>query len=120
MLNSLTILSLALLPLLLLLLNRFSDGALHDWSQRRNVGKTEHLLIVPNAPRVQVGVSEAGCVEARPRVKIVRKRMVGMIARSWSRDQKDRRGRSSPLGRPLCPSRKADEGPCGSHLVDFL
>ena len=100
------------------------DETLNDWSQRRNVGKTERLLVVPNAPRVQVGVSERGCVEARPRVKIVRhvggllsadgrhdhdtsyrvsraRRMVGMIARSWSRGQKDKRGRSSPLSLPL-------------------
>ena len=90
----------------------------------RNVGKTERLLVVPNAPRVQVGVSEPSCAEARPRVKVVRhvggllsadgrhdhdtsyrvsraRRMVGMIARSWSRGQKDRRGRSSPLSLPL-------------------
>ena len=32
------------------------DETLNDWSQRRNVGKTERLLVVPNAPRVQVGV----------------------------------------------------------------
>ena len=90
----------------------------------RNVGKTERLLVVPNAPRVQVGVSEPSCAEARPRVKVVRhvggllsadgrhdhdtsyrvsraRRMVGMIARSWSRGQKDKRGRSSPLSLPL-------------------
>ena len=48
------------------------DETLNDWSQRRNVGKTEQLLVVPNAPRVQVGVSEKGCVESRPRVKFVR------------------------------------------------
>ena len=100
------------------------DDTLRDWSQRRNVGKTERLLVVPNAPRVQVGVSEPSCAEARPRVKVVRhvggllsadgrhdhdtsyrvsraRRMVGMIARSWSRGQKDRRGRSSPLSLPL-------------------
>ena len=100
------------------------DDTLHDWSQRRNVGKTERLLVVPNAPRVQVGVSEPSCAEARPRVKVVRhvggllsadgrhdhdtsyrvsraRRMVGMIARSRSRGQKDRRGRSSPLSLPL-------------------
>ena len=35
----------------------FDDDTLHDWRQRRNVGKTESLLIVPNAPRVQVSVS---------------------------------------------------------------
>ena len=29
------------------------------------------------------------------------RRMVGMIARSWSRGQKDKRGRSSPLSLPL-------------------
>ena len=45
---------------------------LSDWSQRRNVGKTERFLVVPNAPRVQVGISEVGCVESRPRVKVVR------------------------------------------------
>ena len=99
------------------------DDTLNDWSQRRNVGKTERLLVVPNAHRVQVGVSERGCVEARPRVKIVRhvggllsadgrhdhvtsfrgsraRRMVGMIARSWSRGQKDKRGRSLLLACP--------------------
>ena len=100
------------------------DDTLHDWSQRRNVGKTERLLVVPTAPRVQAGTPEMGCVEARPRVKTVRhvggllsadgrhdhdtsyrvsraRRMVGMIARSWSRGQKDKRGRSSPLSLPL-------------------
>ena len=46
------------------------DATLQDWSQKRNVVKTERLLVVPNAPRVQVGVSEVGCSEARPRVKI--------------------------------------------------
>ena len=88
---------------------------LHDWSQRRNVGKMERLLVVPNAPRVQTGNSELGCAEARPRVKTVRhvggllsadgrhdhdtsyrvsraRRMVGMIARSWSRGQKGQEG----------------------------
>ena len=100
------------------------DTTLRDWCQKRNVGKTERLLVVPNAPRVQVGVSEVGCSEARPRVKVVRRvggllsadgrhdhdtsyrvsrarRMVGTIARSWARGQKDRRGRSSPLRLPL-------------------
>ena len=100
------------------------DTTLGDWCQRRNIGKTERLLVVPNAPRVQVGVSEVGCSEARPRVKVVRhvggllsadgrhdhdtsyrvtraRRMVGMIARSWARGQKDRRGRSSPISLPL-------------------
>ena len=100
------------------------DTTLQDWSQKRNVGKTERLLVVPNAPRVQVGVSEVGCSEARLRVKVVRhvggllsadgrhdhdtsyrvsraRRMVGMIARSWARGQKDCRGRSSPLSLPL-------------------
>ena len=61
-------------------------------------------MVVPNAPRVQVGVSEPTCAEARPRVKVVRH--VGgflsadgrhdhdtsyRIARSWSRGQKNRR-----------------------------
>ena len=32
------------------------DDTLHDWSQRRNVGKTERLLVVPNAPK-----SAGGC-----------------------------------------------------------
>ena len=100
------------------------DDTLRDWSQRRNVGKIERLLVVPNAPRVQVGVSEPSCAEARLGVKVVRhvggllsadgrhdhdtsyrvsraRKMVGMIARSWSRGQKDRRGRSSPLSLPL-------------------
>ena len=100
------------------------DTTLRDWCQKRNAGKTERLLVVPNAPRVQVGVSEVGCSEARPRVKVVRhvggllsadgrhdhdtsyrvsraRRMVGMIARSWARGEKDRRGRSSPLSLPL-------------------
>ena len=40
------------------------DDTLRDWSQRQNVGKTERLLVVPNAPRVQVGVSEPSCAEA--------------------------------------------------------
>ena len=48
------------------------DDTLRDWSQRRNLGKTERLLVVPNAPRVQVGVSETSCAEARPRVKVAR------------------------------------------------
>ena len=75
-------------------------------------------------PRVQVGTPEVGCSEVRPRVKVVRhvggilsadgrhdhdtsyrvsraRRMVGMIARSWARGQKDKRGRSSPLSLPL-------------------
>ena len=101
------------------------DDALNDWSQRRNVGKTERLLVVPNAPRVQVGGSETGCVEARPRAKVAQhvgslflsadgrhdhdtscrvrraRRMVGMLARSWARGHKDRRGRSSPLSLAL-------------------
>ena len=37
-----------------------------------NVGKTERLLVAPNAPRVDVGVSEVGCSEARSKVKIPR------------------------------------------------
>ena len=100
------------------------DETLSDWSQRRNVGKTERLLVVPNAPRVQVGVLESCCAEARPRAKIVRhvggllsadgrrdhdtsyrvsraRRVVGMIARSWSRGQKDKRGRPSLFSLPL-------------------
>ena len=100
------------------------DDMLRDWSQRRHVGKTERLLVVPNAPRVQVGVSTPSCAEASPRVTVVHhvgrflsadgrhdhdtsyrvsraRRMVGLIARSWSRGQKDRRGRSSPLSLPL-------------------
>ena len=99
------------------------DETLNDWSQRRNIGKTERLLVVPNAPRVQVGVSARGCAEARPRVKVVRhvggllsadgrhdhdtsykvsrtRRMVGVIARSWSRGQKDKRGVLLPLACP--------------------
>ena len=82
----------------------------------------ERLLVVPNARRVRV--SEPSCAEVRPRVKLVRhvgglpaadgrrdhdtskrvsraRRVVGMIARSWSRGQMDRRGRSSPLSLPL-------------------
>ena len=35
------------------------DSTLQDWSQRRNIAKTERLLVVPNAPRVQVGSPEA-------------------------------------------------------------
>ena len=46
------------------------DKTLNDWSQRRNVGKTERLLVVPNAPRVQVGVSEVGCLESMSRVRV--------------------------------------------------
>ena len=80
-----------------------------------------------------LGVWELSCAEARPGVKVVRhvggilsadgrhehdtryrvsraRRMVGVIARSWSRGQKDRRGRSSPLSLPLQLS--FDEGPC--------
>ena len=48
------------------------DETLSDWSQRRNVGKTERLLVVPNAPRVLAGVVEPSCSEARHRVKVVR------------------------------------------------
>ena len=100
------------------------DATLHDWSQRRNAHKTERLLVVPNAPRVPVGEPVAGCSESRPRVNVVRhvggllsadgrhdhdtshriskaRRVVGMLARSWARGQKDRRGRSSPLTLPL-------------------
>ena len=89
-----------------------------------NVHKTERLLVVPNAPKVPVGEPVAGCSESRPRVHVVRhvggllsadgrhdhdtshriskaRRMVGMLARSWARGQKDRRGRSSPLTLPL-------------------
>ena len=100
------------------------DSTLQDWSQRRNIAKTERLLVVPNAPRVQVGSPEATCSEARPRLKVVRhvggfltadgrhdhdtsyrisraRKMVGMIARSWARGQKDRRGRSSAIKLPL-------------------
>ena len=47
---------LVLLRLLLLLSKKLFDDALQDLSQKRNVGKTERLLVVPNAPRVQVGV----------------------------------------------------------------
>ena len=103
---------------------RLFDTTLQDWSQRRNVGKTERLLVVPNAPRVPVGASEASCSEVRPRVKVVRhvggylsadgrhdhdtsfrvsraRQMVGMLAHAWARGQKDRRDRSSPLSLPL-------------------
>ena len=48
------------------------DETLRDSSQRRSTGKTERLLVVPKAPIVQVGLSEQGCLEARPRVKVVR------------------------------------------------
>ena len=67
-------------------------------------------MVVPNAPRVQVGTPEVGCSEVRPRVKVVHyvgrllsadgrhdhdtsyrvsraRRMVGMIAQSWARGQ---------------------------------
>ena len=37
------------------------DSTLQDWSQRRNIAKTERLLVVPNAPRVPVGSTEASC-----------------------------------------------------------
>ena len=100
------------------------DATLQDWSQRQNAHKTERLLVVPNAPRVPVGEPVAGCSESRPRVNVVRhvggllsadgrhdhdishrisraRRMVGMLARSWARGQKDRRGRSYPLTLPL-------------------
>ena len=95
------------------------DATLHDWSQRRNAHKTERLLV-----GVPVGEPVAGCSESRPRVNVVRhvgglmsadgrhdhhtshrisraRRMVVMLARSWARGQKDRRGRSSPLTLPL-------------------
>ena len=112
------------------------DSTLQDWSQRRNVGKTERLLVVPNTPRVQVGIPEVGCSDVRPRVKVVRhvggllsadgrhdhdtsfrvsraRRMVGMIARSWALGQKDRRGRSSPLSLPLrLRLNRLDESTC--------
>ena len=79
-------------------------------------------MVVPNAPRVHVGSAEATCSEARPLLKVVRhvggflmadgrhdtssrisraRKMVGMIARSWARGQKDRRGRSSAIKLPL-------------------
>ena len=100
------------------------DATLQDWGQRRNVQKTERLLVVPNAPRVPVGSSEATCSEVRPRIKVVRhvggiltadgrhdhdtshrisraRKMIGMIARSWSRGQRDKRGRSSAIKLPL-------------------
>ena len=100
------------------------DSTLQAWSQRHNIAKTERLLVVPNAPRVQVGSTEATCSEARPCLKVVRhvggcltadgrhdhdtsyrisraRKMVGMIARSWARGQKDRRGRSSAIKLPL-------------------
>ena len=38
------------------------------------------------------------------------RRMVGMIARSWSRGQEDKRGRSSPLSLPL--RLRLMKGPC--------
>ena len=102
----------------------FDDETLQDWGQCRNVQKTERLLVVPNAPRVPVGSSEVTCSEARPRIKVVRhvggiltadgrhdhdtshrisraRKMVGMIARSWSRGQKDKRRRSSAIKLPL-------------------
>ena len=73
---------------------------------------------------MHVGSSEATCPEARPRLKIVghvggflsadgrhghdtsyrisrARKMVGMIARSCARRQKDRRGRSSAIKLPL-------------------
>ena len=42
------------------------DDTLRDWNQRRNVGKTERLLVVPNAPRLQVGGSEPVARKLRP------------------------------------------------------
>ena len=42
------------------------DSTLQDWSQRRNIAKTERLLVVPNAPRVQVGSPEATCPKLGP------------------------------------------------------
>ena len=100
------------------------DDTLMDWGQRRNVGKTERLLVVPNSPKIPVGVPMVGCSEARPCVSVVRhvggllsadgrhdhdnshrisraRRMVGVLVRSWARSQKDRRGHSSPLTLPL-------------------
>ena len=40
------------------------------------MGKTERLLVVPNAPRVPVGIVELFCPEVRPRVKLVRHTLV--------------------------------------------
>ena len=80
-----------------------------------------------------MGEPVASCSESRPRVNVVRhvggllsadgrqdhdtshrisraRRMVGMLARSWARGQKDRRGRSSP---PYSPSQAPPyEGAC--------
>ena len=47
------------------------DETLNDWSQRRNVGKTERLLVVPNAPRVQVGVLEEVASKLGPGVRLL-------------------------------------------------
>ena len=52
---------------------QLGDDTPSDWSPRRKLGKTEPLLIVPNAPRVQFGVPEVGCAEAGPQVKVARR-----------------------------------------------
>ena len=81
--------------------------------------------MVPKAERVPLGGSVASCAEQRPRQLVVRhvggflsadgrqdhdtshrvsraRQMVGMIAGVWAKgQQKDRRGRSSPLSLPL-------------------
>ena len=102
------------------------DTTLRDWEQRRNINKTERLLVVPNAERVPLGGSVASCEEMRPRQLVVRhvggylsadgrqdhdtshrvsraRKMVGMIAGAWAKGHKDRRGRSSPLSLPPSP-----------------
>ena len=101
------------------------DSTLQDWSQRRNIAlRLSVCWLHPNAPRVHVGSTQASCSEARPRLKVVRhvggfltadgrhdydtsyrisraRKMVGLIARSWARGQKVRRGRSSAIKLPL-------------------
>ena len=46
----------------------FDETLRRDWSQRRNIQKTERLLAAPNAPRVP-GSSEATCSEAGSRIQ---------------------------------------------------
>ena len=41
------------------------DATLTDSSQKRNVGKTERLLVVPNAPRDPVGSTVSCQVDCR-------------------------------------------------------
>ena len=81
------------------------DTTLTDWSQKRNVGKTDD---VEGRPRVSVVRHVGGLLSAAVRHdhdtshRISRaRRMIGMLARSWAKGQKDKRGRASALSLPL-------------------